>query len=118
VALLLVQRSDWSSTGDQRAKIEQWLGRNGSEFVKTDEFEVRARAGEVADFDALTKAASEDLFDVIAFSTIDDLGRRLEELYGNLAALQATGKTIVMVEQGVDTSTPAGQTMLRMMRGG
>jgi hypothetical protein len=51
---------------------------------------------------------------VIAWS-VDRLGRSLQDLIGFLSELHALGIDLMLHQQGLDTTTPAGKAMFQMM---
>jgi DNA invertase Pin-like site-specific DNA recombinase len=51
---------------------------------------------------------------VMAWS-VDRLGRSLQDLIGFLSELHALGVDLMLHQQGLDTTTPAGKAMFQMM---
>ena len=51
---------------------------------------------------------------VMAWS-VDRLGRSLQDLIGFLSELHALGIDLMLHQQGLDTTTPAGKAMFQMM---
>jgi DNA invertase Pin-like site-specific DNA recombinase len=66
-------------------------------------------------FDRLHKDATRGKFDVIMAWSVDRLGRSLQDLCGFLAELHALRVDLILHQQGLDTSTPAGKAMFQMM---
>jgi DNA invertase Pin-like site-specific DNA recombinase len=59
-------------------------------------------------FDRLHKAAAQRKFVVMAWS-VDRLGRSLQDLIGFLSQIHASGVDLFLHQQGLETTTPAGQ---------
>jgi DNA invertase Pin-like site-specific DNA recombinase len=53
--------------------------------------------------------------DLVATSSVDRLGRSLQELVALLGELRAKGVDLYLHQQGLDTSTPAGKAMFQML---
>jgi len=51
----------------------------------------------------------------VATSSVDRLGRSLQELLALLGELRAKGVDLYLHQQGLDTSTPAGKAMFQML---
>jgi DNA invertase Pin-like site-specific DNA recombinase len=66
-------------------------------------------------FDALCRAAASREFDVVMAWSVDRLGRSLQHLIAFLGELHATGIDLLLKQQGLDTSTPAGKALFQMM---
>ena len=66
-------------------------------------------------FDALCKDASRRQFDLIAAWSVDRLGRSLQDLVGFLTEVHALGINLLLHQQGIDTTTPAGKALFQMM---
>jgi DNA invertase Pin-like site-specific DNA recombinase len=54
-------------------------------------------------------------FDIIAAWAVDRLGRLLQHFLAFLGELKAKGVDLYLHQQGLDTSTPAGKAMFRML---
>jgi DNA invertase Pin-like site-specific DNA recombinase len=65
--------------------------------------------------DALRKDAGSGKFDVVMAWSVDRLGHSLKELTSLLAELQALDIDLFLKAQDIDTTTPAGKAMLRML---
>jgi DNA invertase Pin-like site-specific DNA recombinase len=65
------------------------------------------------EFDNLLKAAVRREFDVVAAWSVDRLGRSLQHLVGFLDELHAKGIDLYLHQQGIDTTTPAGNLIAR-----
>jgi DNA invertase Pin-like site-specific DNA recombinase len=66
-------------------------------------------------FDRLHKAIVRREIDVIAAWSVDRLGRSLQDLVGFLGEVHGAGVDLYLDRQGVDTSTPAGKALFRML---
>jgi DNA invertase Pin-like site-specific DNA recombinase len=64
--------------------------------------------------DALLKNASRGRFDVVMAWALDRLGRSLLDLLDTLAELEAAGVALVLHEQAIDTTTPAGRMFFQI----
>jgi DNA invertase Pin-like site-specific DNA recombinase len=65
-------------------------------------------------FDSLRNDASRSKFDIIMAWSVDRLGRSIKELTELLAELQSLNIDLFLKVQNIDTTTPAGKTMLQM----
>jgi len=74
-----------------------------------------ARRDERPAFDALCKDASRRQFDMVMAWSVDRLGRSLQDLVSFLSELRALGIDLMLHQQGLDTTTPAGKAMFQMM---
>jgi DNA invertase Pin-like site-specific DNA recombinase len=54
-------------------------------------------------------------FDMVMAWSVDRLGRSLQDLIGFLSELHALGVDLMLHQQGLDTTTPAGKAMFQMM---
>ena len=61
------------------------------------------------------KDASRRKFDIVMAWSVDRLGRSLQDLIGFLSELHALGIDLALHQQGIDTTTPAGNAMFQMM---
>ena len=59
--------------------------------------------------DAILKDASRGRFDVVLAWALDRLGRSLMDLLDTLSELEAVGVALVLHQQAIDTTTPAGR---------
>jgi hypothetical protein len=66
-------------------------------------------------FDALCKDAARRQFDIVTAWSVDRLGRSLQDLVAFLSELHAIGIDLLLHQQGVDTTTPAGKALFQMM---
>src|SRR6476620_3238677 len=66
-------------------------------------------------FDKLCRDAARREFDMVMAWSVDRLGRSLQDLIGFLSELHAFKIDLLLRQQGVDTTTPAGKAMFQMM---
>ena len=66
-------------------------------------------------YDKLLKDATRREFDLVAAWSVDRLGRSLKHLVHFLDELHALGIDLFLHQQGIDTTTPAGQAMFQML---
>jgi DNA invertase Pin-like site-specific DNA recombinase len=66
-------------------------------------------------FDQLLKAVTRRKIDMVAAWSVDRLGRSLQDLLYFLGELHATGVNLYLERQGLDTSTPHGQLVFKML---
>lgn len=64
--------------------------------------------------DALLKDASRGKFDVVLAWALDRLGRSLIDLLDTLGELEAAGVALVLHQQAIDTTTPAGRMFFQV----
>jgi DNA invertase Pin-like site-specific DNA recombinase len=64
--------------------------------------------------DALLKDASRGRFNVVLAWALDRLGRSLVDLLDTLAELDAAGVALVLHQQAIDTTTPAGRMFFQV----
>ena len=65
-------------------------------------------------FDALCKGVARRDFDVVAAWSVDRLGRSLQHLVGFLEELRAKDVGLFLLQQGLDSATPAGRALFQM----
>ncbi len=65
--------------------------------------------------DDLLKRCVRGEFDVVAAWSVDRLGRSLSDLLNILAELDASGVSLYLHQQALDTTTPAGKAMFQMI---
>lgn len=66
-------------------------------------------------FQAMQKDAIQRRFEVVLSWSVDRLGRSLQDLAEFLTELHALNIDLVLHQQGLDTTTPAGKAMFQMM---
>ena len=111
VAIYSRVSSDRQTTENQERELQ--AGRLGWIVVKVYRDQgisgSKGREGRPA-FDALCKDASRRQFDLIAAWSVDRLGRSLQDLVGFLTEIHRPRRQPVpRHQQGIDTTTPAGQ---------
>jgi DNA invertase Pin-like site-specific DNA recombinase len=65
--------------------------------------------------DALLKAVGRREFDAVLVWSVDRIGRSLTDLLGVLMELHSKRVRLVLLQQGLDTGTPAGKAMFQML---
>jgi len=65
-------------------------------------------------FDKLQKDAVRGCFQCVAAWSVDRLGRSLQDLVTFLGEIRSCGVDLYLHQQGLDTSTPAGNAMFQM----
>lgn len=65
-------------------------------------------------FENLCKGVARRDFDMVAAWSVDRLSRSLQHLVSFLGELDAKGIGILLLQQGVDSTTPAGRALLQM----
>lgn len=66
-------------------------------------------------FDKLQRDAIRGRFDIILAWSVDRLGRSLHHLVMFMTEIQSAKVALYLHQQGLDTSTPAGQAMFQML---
>lgn len=66
-------------------------------------------------FDAICKDATKRESDTVMARSVDRLGCSLKELVAFLSELHALRIDLFLIQQGLDTRTPAGKAMFQMM---
>ena len=64
--------------------------------------------------DRLVKAAKRREVDAVVITKLDRLGRSLTHLLALLGDLEALGVELISLDDGIDTSTPAGRLFMQM----
>ena len=104
--------TDKQSTNNQLRELRQAAERLGWDVV--DEFVDHGISGvkgrkDRPKLDALLKGVARKEFDVVAAWSVDRLGRSLIDLITLLQELHSTGVDLYLHQQGINTTTPAGQ---------
>jgi DNA invertase Pin-like site-specific DNA recombinase len=118
VALYTRVSTDRQTTENQERELRTIAARAGWNVVKVyrDEGISGAKGrDERPAFDALCKDAARRQFDMVMAWSVDRLGRSLQDLIGFLSELHALGVDLMLHQQGLDTTTPAGKAMFQMM---
>jgi DNA invertase Pin-like site-specific DNA recombinase len=63
----------------------------------------------------LDGAAARREFDIVMAWSVDRLGRSLQDLVSFLSEIHAAGLDLFLHQQGLDTTTPAGQAMFQTL---
>jgi DNA invertase Pin-like site-specific DNA recombinase len=106
------------TTENQKRELRTIAARAGWTVVKVYQDEGISGAkgrDERPAFDALCKDAARRQFDMVMAWSVDRLGRSLQDLISFLSELHALGIDLMMHQQGLDTTTPAGKAMFQMM---
>jgi DNA invertase Pin-like site-specific DNA recombinase len=118
VALYTRVSTDHQTTENQERELRQIAERMGWEIVNVYRDEgisgAKGRDARPA-FDALCTDAARRRFDMVMTWSVDRLGRSLQDLVGFLSELHALGIDLLLHQQGLDTTTPAGKAMFQMM---
>jgi DNA invertase Pin-like site-specific DNA recombinase len=106
------------TTANQERELRQVAERMGCEITKVYKDHgisgAKGRDKRPA-FDAMCRDASRRQFDVVMAWSVDRLGRSLQDLVGFLSELHALGVDLLLHQQGLDTTTPAGKALFQMM---
>jgi DNA invertase Pin-like site-specific DNA recombinase len=106
------------TTANQERELREIAGRMGCEIVKVyKDHGVSGAKGrdKRPAFDALCRDATKRQFDMVMAWSVDRLGRSLQDLVAFLSELHALRIDLFLHKQGIDTTTPAGKAMFRMM---
>jgi DNA invertase Pin-like site-specific DNA recombinase len=104
------------TTANQERELREIADRMGCEIVKVyKDHGISGTRGrdKRPSFDKLWPARRE--FDVVMAWSVDRLGRSLQDLVGFLSELHALKIDLLLRQQGLDTTTPAGKAMFQMM---
>jgi DNA invertase Pin-like site-specific DNA recombinase len=117
VALYLRVSTDGQTVDSQRLALEAVCEQRGWQVVKvyadngiSGTEGRRQRPG----LDALLKDASRGRFDVAMAWALDRLGRSLLDLLDTLGELETAGVALVLHQQAIDTTTPAGRMFFQV----
>jgi DNA invertase Pin-like site-specific DNA recombinase len=106
------------TTANQERELRQVADRMGCEIVHVYKDHgisgAKGRDKRPA-FDALIRDANQRKFKVVMAWSVDRLGRSLQDLVGFLSELHALHIDLFLHQQGLDTTTPAGNAMFQMM---
>ena len=118
VAFYLRVSTGEQTTENQRRELEQVAKRSGWNVVEVYEDAgvsgANGREKRPA-FDKLLNDATARQFDLVAAWSVDRLGRSLQHLVAFLGERHALKIDLYLHQQGIDTTTPAGEAMFQMM---
>jgi DNA invertase Pin-like site-specific DNA recombinase len=106
------------TTANQERELREVAARMGCNIVKVyRDHGVSSAKGrdKRPQFDALCRDATQRKFDMIMAWSVDRLGRSLQDLVAFLSEIHALKIDLYLHQQGLDTTTPAGKAMFRMM---
>src|SRR5882762_7488282 len=106
------------TTANQERELREIAARIGCEIVKVyKDHGISGAKGrdERPAFDKLCRDAARRQFDMVMAWSVDRLGRSLQDLVSFLSELHALGIDLMLHQQGLDTTTPAGKAMFQMM---
>src|SRR5436190_14052748 len=106
------------TTANQERELREVAGRMGCDIVKVyKDHGISGAKGrdKRPQFDAMCRDAAKRQFDVVMAWSVDRLGRSLQDLVGFLSELHALKIDLFLRQQGLDTTTTAGQAMVEMM---
>jgi len=106
------------TTANQERELREIASRMGCEIVRIYKDHgisgTRGRDRRPA-FDKLCRDAALREFDMVMAWSVDRLGRSLQDLVAFLSELHALKIDLLLRQQGLDTTTPAGKAMFQMM---
>jgi len=117
-AIYLRVSTDGQTTENQKLALITLLNRAGWDLagIYEDAGISGAKGRELRPaLDNLLKDASRRKFDVVVAWSVDRLGRSLSDLTAMLKELHSLGIDLVLHQQGVDTTTPAGKALFGML---
>jgi DNA invertase Pin-like site-specific DNA recombinase len=118
VALYLRVSTREQTIENQRRELTEVADRHGWRIVAqfADEGVSGAKGRDKRPgFDKLMKATTRREIDMVAAWSVDRLGRSLQDLVGFLGEVHGSGVDLYLHQQGIDTSTPAGNALFQMM---
>jgi DNA invertase Pin-like site-specific DNA recombinase len=116
-ALYLRVSTDGQTVDNQRLALEAVCEQRGWQLVQTySDNGVSGAKGrsQRPGLDTLLKDASRGRFDVVLAWALDRLGRSLVDLLDTLNELEAAGAALVLHQQAIDTTTPAGRMFFQV----
>jgi DNA invertase Pin-like site-specific DNA recombinase len=118
VAIYLRVSTDGQTVENQRRELKAAAKRHGWQVVETfaDEGISGAKGRDKRPgLDKLLLGVARRDFDLVAAWSVDRLGRSLQHLIGILGEVHAKGVGLYLHQQGLDTTTPAGEAMFQML---
>ena len=118
VAIYLRVSTDGYTVEHQRHELKAAAERHGWQVVETftDESISGAKPRDKRPgLDKLLVGAARMDFDLIAAWSVDRLGRSLQDLLDILGEIRTMGVDLYLHQEGLDTTTPAGETMFQML---
>jgi len=100
---------------NQLLELRTYAGHRGWEVREYVDHGVSGAKESRPALDALLRDARRRRFDVLVVWRLDRLGRNLRHLVLFLDELQALGVAFVTLNEGIDTSTPAGRLQLHIL---
>jgi DNA invertase Pin-like site-specific DNA recombinase len=116
-ALYLRVSTDGQTVDNQRLALEAVCEQRGWEVVQVySDSGVSGAKGrdQRRGLDALLKDALRGRFNVVLAWALDRLGRSLLDLLDTLSELEAAGVALVLHQQAIDTTTPAGRMFFQV----
>ena len=115
---LRVSTKNGQTVENQRRQLRKVAKHRGWKIVATYQDEgisgAKGRDKRPA-FDKMLKDATRGEFDIVAAWSVDRLGRSLTVLIKFLSEIHALNIDLYLDQQGVDTTTPAGEAMFGML---
>jgi DNA invertase Pin-like site-specific DNA recombinase len=118
VAIYTRVSTDGQTTENQRLELTAWAERCGHTVVGTYEDQGISGAkgrDKRPGLDRMLKDAVKRKIDMVAAWSVDRLGRSLVDLLGTLSCLKDSSVGLFLHQQGLDTSTSAGNAMFQML---
>jgi DNA invertase Pin-like site-specific DNA recombinase len=118
VALYLRVSTGEQTTANQRLELQAWAARCG--HTVTELYEDHALSGAKSSdqrpaLSRLLRDAVRRRFDIVAVWAVDRLGRSLTDLLNTLQTLKQSKVGLFLHQQGIDTSTAAGNAFFQML---
>jgi len=117
-AIYLRVSTDGQTVENQRRELKAAAKRHGWQVVETfaDEGISGAKGRDKRPgLDKLLLGVARRDFDLVAAWSVDRLGRSLQHLISILGEVHAKGVGLYLHQQGLDTTTPAGEAMFQML---
>src|SRR5712691_7752653 len=108
------------STLDQNCEVQlqdlrRYAGQRFAQYREYIDLSVSGAQRHRPQLDVLTKDAHKRLFDVVLVWKFDRFARSLKHLIESLDEFNALGIDFISLTEGVDTTTPAGQLLFRIV---